>query len=539
MIVAVGSVATALVALAAPAGAASKPHAAQRSQAGFSVPTRLLPGGIAPGTPREDWDRCDQPYSLYLDSAFISPSKYAPFVNEWETFGLTSVKAALSNGTYYAPGAAQNPRQPWPAYVACTVSGPVTVPDGHVPVRFGVTITDVSPQTVQVAWATNPKLLQGPGPSYSTWAHAHWVPLRPGQSTTFTTPTFTLGTKHWWYRLNGYWLVRPSVPPVDTSRLADDAQGRWENFTEWIYAFNSIGPYLDADRPTGQCSATLVPGTVDGIASAPNGGYWALSSDGEISTCDARGYGDASTADAIATVRGTSSASIAAPPHLDGLWVAMNGAVMPFGRAAFRGQDDAFLGISVQPAGKWTAASVNSPAIPTFVSVTSTPSGQGYWLLTAYGHVLAYNAPYYGSADFAGATVCRAINDQPCTPTMQGRAVLTPLAAAGMAPTDGGKGYVIVERDGSVARFGKAPSCALPTGTSVVGVAADYRTGGYWAATTNGHVYACQAPNWPYKAIAGTVAGIAGLDNGLGYRLVTTNGQVYDYGAATWHGDPN
>jgi hypothetical protein len=98
---------------------------------------------------------------------------------------------------------------------------------------------------------------------------------------------------------------------------------------------------------------------------------------------------------------------------------------------------------------------------------------------------------------------------------------------------------VIVARDGVTRLFGRGPSCALPAGVSVVGVAADYRTGGYWVATTHGQVYACQAPSYPYKAVTGTVAGIAGLDNGLGYRLVTTNGRVYDYGQAAFHGNPN
>ena len=230
--------------------------------------------------------------------------------------------------------------------------------------------------------------------------------------------------------------------------------------------------------------------------------------------------------DDAAISQGRGGEGVAAPPNFNGLWAEANGAVVPFGSARSHGQDDQFLGISVQGAGPSTA--INPPPTPTFAGIASTPDGQGYWLLTAYGHVLAYDAPYYGSADFKGAT--RPYGTETIT---------TPRAAAGLAPTDGGKGYVVVARDGTTARFGKAPSCSLPAGVSVAGVAPDYRTGGYWVATTNGHVYACQAPSYPYKTVAGTVTGIAALGNGLGYRLVTSNGKVYDYGAAVWHGDPN
>lgn len=539
-IIATAAVATAaLLALAAPASGAPKPRANPQDQTTFAVPARVLPGGIAPGTPRPDWDVCDQPGSLYLDLSFIPRSLNV--YPQWNTFGYTSVRAAAVAGYYYNPAAPANPSQPWPAYVSCAVSGLVTVPTGHTSVRLSVTMTDISNQPVRVAYVTDPKSELGPSVNYSTWAHAHWILLRPGKSTQFDAPPFV--RSHRYFPIPGFWLVRPTVPPLGVQGAALNAQQRWPYFTEWIHAFQHTWIYLDASRPTGQCSATLVSGTVSGIASAPDSGYWVLSSTGEISGCGAPAYGDAETAASISNVedagtsQGQGGESIAAPPDATGFWVEASGAAIPFGDARFHGQDDAFLGLAVRGTGP--NASAVSPAVPAFVSMASMPSGHGYWVLSAYGHAYPYKAPYYGSANFAGAIMCRAAGDRPCSPTQQGNPVLTPHAAAGMAPTDGGKGYVIVARDGRTARFGKAPTCSLPAGVSVVGVAADYRTGGYWVATTHGQVYACQAPNWPFKAVAGTVAGIAGLDNGLGYRLVTTNGKVYDYGAAVWHGDPN
>ena len=145
-----GGVAAALLAPPSPASAATNPHAAPRYQTTFPVPQKVLPAGIAPGTPRPDWDLCDQPGSLYLDLSFPSPTKYAPFISEWNTFGYTNVRAAAVAGYYYNPAAPANPSQPWPAYVSCAVSGLVTVPTGHTSVRLSVTMTDISNQPVRV-----------------------------------------------------------------------------------------------------------------------------------------------------------------------------------------------------------------------------------------------------------------------------------------------------------------------------------------------------------------------------------------------------
>jgi hypothetical protein len=401
-------------------------------------------------------------------------------------------------------------------------------------VRLSVTITDISNQAVRVAYVTAPGAVMGPRVNYPTWAHAHWALLHPSESTVFTTPSFTISNDRYSQIFEGYWLIRPTIPPPFPPATGP-VKNPWPNFTEWVNAFAYLSslssPSLDAARPTGDCSSTLVPGTVSGIASAPSGGYWVLSSTGQVSGCGAKPHG--SLNDGLSTVGGLQTdrppAVIASSPVAgNGFWLLGGGGqVLPFGHARFHGQYSGAAGLAISGTGP--TASVNPADILTFTAMAAMPNGKGYWLANAYGHVFAYHAPYYGSADFS-----RAVGVFPTNYLSLPRA-----AAAGMAPTDGGKGYVVVARDGVTARFGKAPTCSLPAGASVAGVAPDYRTGGYWAATTDGHVYACQAPNWPYKAVAGSVTGIAALGNGLGYRLVTSNGKVYDYGAAVWHGDPN
>jgi hypothetical protein len=516
---------TALAGAVGPASGASAAASPPATTYTFPVPTRVLPGGIAPGTPRVDWDLCDKPGALGGDTDTFN--KY-----EFSVFYFSSLKA-LQDEYLYEPGAPADPYQPWPAYVTCTVTGPMTVPSLRTTFRYAATITNVSGETVSVAYVTSPPRLLSPNMDYQTWAHARWVSLGPGQSHVYTTSLlkfvrrkFVFGGVQWalnTYSFHGYWLVRPSAFAARNYAPAAPKYG----FTEWVDAFQvGLGAMYNPARPSGQCNMSLVPGTVDGIASAPNGGYWVLASDGEVVACDAPVYGDLA-----------SDLASSWPPNYiatgpRGYWVANGlGEIIPFGGAQYLGQFNGNAMFDPRNGGL-----VDDVEITGFAAA---PSGQGYWLLTAYGRVLAYHAPWYGSANFAGATVCRASDNQPCTLTMQGRAVLTPRAAAGIAPTDGGKGYVIVARDGVTRLFGRGPDCPLPAGVSVAGVAADYRTGGYWVATTHGQVYACRAPTYPYKAVRGTVAGIAALPDGLGYRLATTAGTVWDFGAATFHGDPN
>ena len=345
-----GAAAAALLALAAPATAATKPAAAAAEprpyDTTFPVPAKVLPGGIAPGTPREDWDLCDGPGSLYQDSG-ANPVR-SPL---WYTMLVSPLKVLQDNYAYAPRWGTANPSQPWPAYVTCTATGPVTVPSGHTPVRLSVTITDISNQAVRVAYVKAPGAVMGPRVNYPTWAHAHWALLHPSESRVFTTPSFTISNDRYSQIFEGYWLIRPTAPPP-LPPATDPVKNPWPNFTEWVNAFAYLSaPFLDASRPTSQCSSTLVPGTVSGIASAPNGGYWVLSSTGQVSGCGAKPYG--SLNDALSTIGGLQThpppAVIASFPGAgNGYWLLSGGGqVLPFGHARFRGQYSAAAGIAI------------------------------------------------------------------------------------------------------------------------------------------------------------------------------------------------
>ena len=370
---------------------------------------------------------------------------------------------------------------------------------------YSFTTTDVSDQAVYVAQVY---VTDSPGKS---WEHAAWHRLTPGQSVTlsqtnsyhnlFASTTFT-----------PYVLVRPSALPAHSRRYR-------LGYTDWVQEdLGVVG--VAAPTPTGSC-AGMFPGTATGIASAPAGGYWVSSSRGEVAPCGASNFNN--LGDAIlgfqpglgSTLSEEDGPYIVSDPTSNGYWVVSStGRVNAYGAARFYGQLD-------RPAPVSGAA--------------ATPNGKGYLFVSADGAVYHYgDAPYYGSAHVTKGFLLLGSTSSQFN--------LAPVGIAGIAPTEGDHGYVLVARDGAVYGFGshRGEACgpvALPRGVYVSGVAPDYRTGGYWVAETDGHVVSCHAPSFPYKAVQGTIMGIGALGNGLGYRLVNNNGDVYDYGAATFRGN--
>jgi hypothetical protein len=286
-----------------------------------------------------------------------------------------------------------------------------------------------------------------------------------------------------------------------------------------------------APTPTGSC-AGLFPGTTTGVASAPAGGYWVSSSTGEVAPCGASNLNNLGAA-----LHGSLPApgvgfiseddpSIVSDPTGNGYWVVnSNGEVNAYGAAHWYGQHN----IECNDAECLGEELVTGAAV--------TPNGRGYWFVNADGKVSNYgDASFYGSAHVVNGFV-------PNRSERGGGAyTLTDIGIAGIAPTLGGHGYVLVARDGAVYGFGshRGDACGpvgLSHGAYVSGVAPDYQTGGYWVAETDGRVVPCHAPSFAYKAVTGTVTGIGALGNGLGYRLVNNNGDVYDFGAATFRGN--
>jgi hypothetical protein len=172
---------------------------------------------------------------------------------------------------------------------------------------------------------------------------------------------------------------------------------------------------------------------------------------------------------------------------------------------------------------------LNTTVLPSdVVSMTTTPSGDGYWLLIADGSVYAFgDAKWYG--DLRGGA-------------WRGGPVPPGSPVVGIAATPDGKGYFVVAANGSVYAFGDAKYSGSRGGLwidgAVVGIAVDPTTGGYWVVTSRGAVYAEDAPDYGSPAthhLPSPIVAMAAAPHGSGYWLAASNGRVYSYGAA-FHG---
>ena len=442
-----------------------------------SAIAKLAPTGTNPSTPRSNWDQCYGTAAL-TDWSYGAPTgdKYNRL---WGYFSMVGVPIP--------PGS-----PPASNYVACTLSGPFFATARGQVLAYTWRVTDVASQPVYVAFPS------ATAKASLVWEHAAWRRLAPGQATVFVEHYRNVFTPSPPAQL----LVRPSVAPK-----------RALGYTAWVNNVINQVVRTSQPHPTGAC-AGLLPGSASGIASAPGGGYWVASGYGETASCGALDLNNFGESFAYDNFGPSSKTYVVSDPAADGYWlVSLTGQVDAFGGAHWYGQ--------------YGRTSYTT-------SIAATVSGKGYWLVTAYGKVLHYgDAPFYGSARIKDATAVKG-----------GVGVVTPTGIVGITPTEGMHGYVLVAKDGAVYGFGKGRGAAcgpvvLPRDAYVAGVAPDYRTGGYWVASTTGQVFACHAPNWPAKVVTGTVTGIGALGNGLGYRLVTSAGSVYDYGAALWRGNPD
>ncbi len=111
------------------------------------------------------------------------------------------------------------------------------------------------------------------------------------------------------------------------------------------------------------------------------------------------------------------------------------------------------------------------------------------------------------------------------------RAVVPPLLVAGVAVAVAPP----LGRASAVAATAGEPSSAQP----IVGMAADPATGGYWLVTSNGGVFAFDAP---FLGSTGAVqldqpiVGMAATPDGGGYWLVAADGGVFAFGDAAFDG---
>ena len=149
------------------------------------------------------------------------------------------------------------------------------------------------------------------------------------------------------------------------------------------------------------------------------------------------------------------------------------------------------------------------------------PPKQGYDLVGADGGLFGYGtSQYYGS--------------------MGGTRLSRPVV--GMAADFRTGGYWEVASDGGIFAF-NAPFYGSTGGTSlnapIVAMAVDNFTGGYWMVAADGGVFAFNAPF--YGSMGGTsisqpIVGMASLPYGNGYWLVAKDGGVFAFGAAGFYG---
>jgi len=159
------------------------------------------------------------------------------------------------------------------------------------------------------------------------------------------------------------------------------------------------------------------------------------------------------------------------------------------------------------------------PLAASVVSMATTPSGQGYWLVASDGGVFAF-----GDARFQGSMGARPL-DQP---------------VVSMAANSPGLGYWLVAADGGVFAFGSA----LYSGSMaesrldqpVVGMAAAAFGLGYWLVGADGGVFAfgdaAFLGSMGGQSLADPVAAIVRTPDGRGYWLLPTTPPATDWAVA-------
>jgi hypothetical protein len=183
-----------------------------------------------------------------------------------------------------------------------------------------------------------------------------------------------------------------------------------------------------------------------------------------------------------------------------------DGGVFAFG-------DASFIGAAV--------GQLRSPA----VHLEPTPSGKGYWVLSAAGEVLPF-----GDAPF------------------RGQLSPLPVAAVGLAATPSGQGYWVATADSHVFAFGDAilqPATGgtlattaagpAPPATPIVAIAASPDGHGYWLLARDGGIFSFGVPfhgSVPDRQPYGQAVELRASESGAGYYVAGGDGAVFAFGDA-------
>jgi N-acetylmuramoyl-L-alanine amidase-like protein len=166
------------------------------------------------------------------------------------------------------------------------------------------------------------------------------------------------------------------------------------------------------------------------------------------------------------------------------------------------------------------ASGTPKSAVPT-ADVATTPSGQGYWVLSSSGGVYAFgSAKHYGSLSRSGVG----------------------SGGVKIRSTPSGKGYWILAANGRIYPFGDAAKLSGPTSGSVADFWPTPSGAGYWVLLADGRVGAygdaahfgdipSLKTKWTKPAIA-----IVGMPSGRGYAIAVRDGGVFNFGSSPFLG---
>ena len=218
-------------------------------------------------------------------------------------------------------------------------------------------------------------------------------------------------------------------------------------------------------------------------------GYWLTSGNGEVFTGGTSWFGSLSSDWLNKPI-----VTMASTPSGDGYWLVNRaGTVSAFGGASRHGSVSGTTRI---------------------VDMAVTPTGNGYWLASRGGRVYAFgDADEHGSAQDEGSRI------------------------AGIAATPSGRGYWLFARGGRVFPYGNASRLGGARGEGATIVGGDnFGSTGYWLVSDRGQVFAfSDAPelgDLSDTSLSSPVVGIAASPSGNGYYLVTSKGNVYSFGDA-------
>ncbi|MCP3855272.1 MAG: hypothetical protein GY698_11140 [Actinomycetia bacterium] len=277
-------------------------------------------------------------------------------------------------------------------------------------------------------------------------------------------------------------------------------------WTTKLWGFSIPTPGSTPDWPDwrGSVDHTAAPQAGHTIPAATDG-YWMLEEDGAV-----YGFGGVSTMSPGLPPFGHKALSLDTTPDGRGLYTLMSdGRVQIAGHATWLGEATDHTG--------WFADEV--PA-----SISTHPSGTGYWIFTSRGRALAF-----GDAKHKSDLV-----DIGLAPVLNG-----PVVAS--VPTPTGKGYWMIASDGGVFGFGDAKFAGSTGGWAlnqpVVAMIPDPDGGGYWLVAADGGIFAFDA------VFLGSMGShdlnrpiVGGTDWGAGYLMLGSDGGIFSFSSRSFFG---